>query len=184
MADRVFFIDINDLKEYTTINYAVEDGLLENSIYDGQKIDIEAIVGTRLYKKLEQMITGSTVSGYYKELLDDYIFDTLIKSAEKRTLLWVYSKIRNKGVVNQEGDTDATVDITILNKMKQELSNDFEYYANKLKSYLCENKDNIAEYKDYNPDSKDYYIKPDKTDSYFSGLFLNDVPKRDWRNEA
>jgi len=184
MSDRIFFIGVNDLKEFTTINYAVEDSLLENSIYDGQRIDIEAVIGTRLYKKLELLITGSTVSGYYKELLDDYIFDTLVKSAEKRTLLWIYAKIRNKGLVNQEGDTDATIDITILNKMKQELSNDFEYYSNKLKSYLCENKDNIPEYKDYNPDSLDYYTKPDKTDSYFSGLYLDDVPKRDWKNEA
>jgi len=172
MTDRVFFISVNDLQEYTTINYATEPSLLENSIYDGQQIDIQAIIGTRLYDKLEQMITGSTVSGYYKTLLDDYIFNTLIKSAEKRTLLWVYAKIRNKGIVNQEGDTDVTVDITILNKMRQELNDDFEYYSNKLKSYLCENKDNIPEYRDYNPQSLDYYTKPDKDDSYFSGIVL------------
>jgi hypothetical protein len=49
---------------------------------------------------------------------------------------------------------------------------------------LSENIDNLPEYKNYNPNSLDYYIKPDKTDSYFSGLYLGDVTDRDWRNEV
>lgn len=176
MADRTYFLSVNDLKEYTTINYAVEDKLLENSIYDAQQIDIMAIIGTRLYNTLEQKITGSTVAGDYKELMDDYIWNTLLKASEIRSLLWVYAKIRNKGIENQNSDNSVSVEITVVNKLKQELSNDFEYYANRLKKYLCEYKDTrFPEYKNYNPNSLDYFVEPDKTDSYFCGIYLGDA---------
>jgi len=175
MADRVYMLSVNDLKEYTTINYAVEDKLLENSIYDAQQIDIMAVIGTRLYKVLEQKITGSTVAGHYKELMDDYIWNTLLKASEIRSLLWVYAKIRNKGIQEQSSDNSTPVEITVLDKMKKELSNDFEYYSNRLKKYLSEYKSTrFPEYKDYNPDSLDYYVTPDKSDSFFSGLYLDD----------
>ncbi len=174
MANRVYFLSVDDLKSYTTVNYAVDDKLLENSIIDAQLIDIEPIIGTRLYKKLEQMITGSTVSGYYKILLDDYIWNTLIKASEKRSLVWVYAKIRNKGIQNQESDNSVSVEITIVNKLEMKLGQDFEFFSNKLKSYLTENVNNFPEYKNYNPESLDYYIKPDKSDSFFSGIYLGD----------
>jgi len=178
-------MSVNDLKEYSTIDYSVEDKLLENSIYDAQKIDVQAILGTRLYKALETKIISGSISGEtaYKTLLDDYIFDVLMKSAQMRGLLYVFAKIRNKGIMEQSSDNSNPVDITILNKMRDEIQNDFEYFSNKLKQYLCEVE--LPEYKDYNPDSLDYYDTPNKTDSYFTGIYLGyDESDRDWKNEA
>lgn len=187
MSTRVYFLSVNDLKSYTTINYDVEDKLLENSIYDAQKIDIQAILGTRLYKALETKIISGSISGetYYKELLDDYIFEALLKSAQMRALLFVYAKIRNKGIMEQNSDNSNPVDITILNKMRDEIQNDFEYFSNKLKLYLIEYQDSrFPEYKNYNPDSLDYYERPNKQDSYFCGVYLGyDESDYDWKNE-
>lgn len=177
MSNRVYFMSVNELQEYTTIDYSVEDKLLENSIWDAQQIDIQAIIGTRLYKALETKIIGGTISGetYYKELLDDYIFPTLLKSAQSRALLFVYAKIRNKGVMEQNSDNSTPVEITILNKMRDEIKNDFEYFSNKLKDYLNEYESTrFPEYKDYNPDSLDYYTDPNEDDSYFSGIHLGE----------
>jgi hypothetical protein len=178
---RVYFMSTDDLKSYTTIDYNVEDKLLEISIYDAQQIDIQAQIGTRLYKALETQIIADTLAGDYKILLDDYIFNVLLKSAQKRALMFVYAKIRNKGVQIQDSDNSTPVDITILNKMRDEISNDFEYFSNKLKQFLCES--DIPEYDTYNPDSLSYYTVPDKDDSYFSGLYLGDTTPRDWRND-
>jgi len=169
---RVFLLTPNKLKEYTTINYAVEDKLLKNSIIDAQDIDIQPIIGTRLYNKIKNGVTGSTITGIYKTVLDDYITPTLIKAAEKRVLIWIYAKIRNKGIENQDSDNSQTIDVTILNKLRKELGDDFEYHSNKLKSFLCDNENDIPEYKNYNPDSKDEFDKPDTGDSYFSGIVL------------
>lgn len=184
---RVLFMSVNELKEYTTINYNVEDKLLENSIYDAQNIDLQAILGSRLYISLQDRIISNTITGTtdtaYKTLLDDYIFWVLLKASEIRGLMWIYAKIRAKGITNQDSDNSATVDITIVNKMKQELNNDFEFYSNKLKNYLCEVE--LPEYKDYNPDTLDYYTTPNTTDSFFSGIHLEGPIKGtyDWRNK-
>lgn len=184
MSTRVYMMSVNDLKEYSTIDYSVEDKLLENSIYDAQKIDVQAILGTRLYKALETKIISGSISGEtaYKTLLDDYVFDVLMKSAQTRALLFVFAKIRNKGIMEQNSDNSNPVDITILNKMRDELQNDFEYFSNKLKQYLCEVE--LPEYKNYNPDSLDYFETPNKQDSYFTGIYLGyDSSDRDWKNE-
>lgn len=183
---RVYFMSVDDLKSYSTIDYSVESKLLENSIYDAQKIDIQAIIGTRLYKSLEDKIIDGTISSdtNYQLLLDDYIFDTLLKASQKRALMFIFAKIRNKGVMEQSSDNSNPVDITILNKLKDEIANDFEFYSNKLKDFLCEEQDTYIEYRNYNPDSKKYFETPNKEDSYFSGLYLGGTIKRDWRNDA
>jgi hypothetical protein len=171
-------MSVDDLKSYSTIDYSVEDKLLENSIYDAQQIDIQSIIGTRLYKKLETDIIAGTLATEYQTLMDDYIFEALLKSSQSRALMFIYAKIRNKGVMEQNSDNSETVDITILNKMRAEIQNDFEYFSNKLKEFLCEYKDTLyPEYKDYDPDNLKYYTKPDKSDSYFSGIYLDDGRK-------
>lgn len=176
----VYFTSVNNLKESTTIDLNVEDKLLESAIWDAQNIDIQPILGTRLYKSLQNKITGETLSGetYYKDLMDDYIEPTLLKFAERRSLLWLYAKIRNKSIVNQESDNSIAVEIGIVDKMKQELLDDAEFYSNRLKEYLCEYDDRFPEYKDDNPDSLEHYLDPNQDDSYFSGIYLNDYQRR------
>jgi len=179
-------LSVDDLKSYSTIDYSVEDKLLENSIYDAQKIDLQAIIGTRLYKALETKIISGSISGEtaYKTLLDDYIFDVILKASQSRALMFIFAKIRNKGVMEQNSDNSNPVDITILNKMRDEIQNDFEYFSNKLKDYLCDYVDTYPEYKDYNPDGLSSYDTPNKQDSYFTGIYLGDTEKKDWRNDA
>jgi len=172
--NNIYYISVNDVKENSTFSYSIEDKLIETSILDSQRIDIEPILGTNLYKKIGELIYDNSITGstnsIYKELLDDYIFYTLIKSVQKRSLLTIYSKIVNAGVVTNDNENSTPVDIGILNKIRSEISNDFEYFSNKLKKFLCDS--NIDEYINYNPDSLSYYDKPDKKDSYFSGLVL------------
>lgn len=170
---RVFFITVNNLKEDTTINWAVEDKLLETSIYDSQRIDIEPILGTDLYNKISDEIEAETLAGVYKVLMDDYIYYTLVKASMKRSLIYLFAKIREKGVISKDDPGATTVDITILNKMRDEVYSDFGYYANRLKDYLC---DNSSDYPEYSTNTGSD-LDPNKTDSYFVGLQLTDDKK-------
>jgi len=170
---KVYFISTNYLKEQTTIDANIEDKMLNQSIMDAQNIDIQAILGTRLYKTLQVKITGSTISGIYKTLLDDYIENALIKFAERRSLIYLYTKIKNSSVVTQNDAGSNPVEIQILNKLRGEISDDAEFYSNKLKLYLEQNKSSIPEYQTPNPDALDHYMNPNKQDSFFAGLHLN-----------
>lgn len=186
MSARVYFMSVDDLKSYSTIDYSVEDKLLENSIYDAQCIDLQSIIGTRLYKALETKIISGSISGEtsYKTLLDDYIFDVILKASQSRALMFIFAKIRNKGIMEQNSDNSNPVDITILNKMRDEIQNDCEYFSNKLKQYLYDYSSTYPEYEFYNPDGLKSYDTPNRQNSYFTGIYLGDTIERDWKNEA
>jgi len=164
---KVYFISVNNLKEETTISWAIEDKLIETSIWNAQQIDIQSILGTNLYTKISNEIEASTLSGVYKTLMDDYIYYTLIQAAQKRSLIYIFSKIREKGIITKDDPGSTSVDVTILNKMRDEISSDFAFYANQLKEYLC---DNVADFPEYSESNTQ--VSPDKTDSYFCGLYL------------
>jgi len=173
MATKIYFVSVNDLKENTTISYAVEDKLLENAIYDAGRISIEPILGTDLFNKIETEIGADTISGVYQTLLDDYIYYAIIKAAEARSLLYLYAKIREKGIITKDDQGASTVDITVLNKMRDEISSDYAYYANRLTEYLCHNS---SDYPEYSTNTEDE-LRPNKDNNYFVGLYLgNDKP--------
>ena len=167
---KVYFISVNTLKENTTINFAVEDKLLENSIIDAQHIDIEAILGTQLYLKIKSGVTNDNLSGDYKTLMDDYLHPTLIKAAEKRALIYIFAKIREKGVVQNDDVGNTAVDITILNKIRKEILSDFAYYSNRMKDYIGNNTSSFPEYSENSGSD----VNPDNSDSYFTGFYLGD----------
>jgi hypothetical protein len=165
----VYFIEIDELKEKTTIDLNVEDKILRNNIMDAQEIDIQSIIGSRLYLSLKDKVIDDTLADNYKTLMDDYITPALIKFSLYRSLDWLYTKIKNSSVVNQNGENSSKADIAIVEKLKSSVRNDTEYYSNKLKQFLEET--DIEEYDDYNPDSLSYYTTPDISDSYFCGIY-------------
>lgn len=170
----VELITTNDLKENSTIDLNVEDKIIKRTIIDAQEIDIQPIIGTRLLEALQTKTINNTLSGEtnYKKLMDDYIFPVLLKFALRRSLLYIWVKLRNKSVTQDNSDNSNPVESSVLDRMRRDAANDAEFYANKLKEYLCEEKSLFVEYEFYNPDSKDYFDKPNKSDSFFSGLQL------------
>lgn len=172
--ENIYFLSVNDLKENSTIDLNVEDKIIKRSIIDGQNIDIQPIIGTRLYNSLKTKIVDNTLSGEtdYKTLMDDYIQPCLLKYALRRSLLYIWVKLRNKSVSQETSDNSNPVESNVFDRLRRDASDDAEFYANKLKEYLCEEVDLFIEFKDYNPDSKLYFDKPNQSNSFFSGLQL------------
>jgi hypothetical protein len=161
----IYFTTVQNIKDKTTIDDSVDDKLILNSIYDSQRIDIEPILGTKLYKKIETDIQNN-ITGVYKILLDDYIMPTLIKAVERRSVIYIYMKIRPKGIINQDDITGHNVDTQMFNKLRHEILDDFEYYSNRLKSFLI-----YSDIEEYNGNTEDE-LKPNKNNAYFSGIHL------------
>jgi hypothetical protein len=174
MSDIIYFVTENDIKENSTISYAVEDKLITNSIIDAQNIDIQYLLGSRLMKKLQELVKTNdiheVINADYKTLLDDYVVNALFKAIEKRVILKIWVKIRNTGVVQQDNENSTPVEVEVIDKIRREISNDYEYYANLLRNYLCEVE--LEEYSNYNPDGLNHYEKPNKDDNYFNGFVL------------
>lgn len=180
MVNMVFFLSSDVLKERTTIDLNVEDKILDNSILDAQEIDLQNVIGTRLYNRLKTDVMNNSVTGTYKTLLDDYIFYFLLKYAQRRALLYMWVKFRNKGLMQQNSENSQPVDLSIFDKVRGEILNDCEFYSNRLKLFLMDYQDSLIEYRDWNNDNKLSNMNPDINNSYFSGLHLE--PANTYRN--
>ena len=74
----VLFISQDRLKTSTALNYNIDTEYLLPFVKIAQDKHLQAILGTKLYEKLENDIAGvdeASLSGAYKTLVDDYIQD-------------------------------------------------------------------------------------------------------------
>ena len=80
----VLFISQDRLKTSTALNYNIDTEYLLPFVKISQDKHLQAILGTKLYEKLENDIAGvdgASLSGEYKILVDDYIQDALVHYA-------------------------------------------------------------------------------------------------------
>lgn len=176
MNTNVLFLSVAALKENSTIDTNVEDKILESSILDAQNIDIQNIIGTSLYVKLLDLVNTSdiTLSGNteYKLLLDEYIYPCHLKFSLLRSIMPMRVKFRNKGLMEQNSDNAQPIDKEFITYVENKIRNDVEFYSNKLKGYLCFFFDFYPQYDSTLPANRHDYNRPNKKDSYFSGIYL------------
>jgi hypothetical protein len=134
------------LKQYTDLNDSVDPDLLKNAVREAQDIDLQRIIGTLLYQKLLSDIDASTLTGYYKTLVDDYVQDFLLYAAYRYALQNIYIRPRNNGLLQPTGgDNSQVVDRQVFEMKRQAGVNKMEYYADRLSRYITEEEANFPE---------------------------------------
>lgn len=141
----VFLISEKTLKT-NHINDNVSSEYIRPAIQTAQEIGLQSIIGTNLYKKLIDKVENDDVSGYYKELLDDYITPYLTYKVLSDIQIPLAFKNRNAGVVqtnNEYMNNTYMKDVqTIMDFYDQKAS----FYAIRMSDWLCANSSNIPEY--------------------------------------
>lgn len=176
MNTRTYLLSTDDLKKESTIDLNVEDNLLESSILNAQNIDIQAIIGTKLYEEIIRLVETDEITGSTQEIIDireltfDWIYYTHVNYTLYRCLPFIATSFRNIGLVNNSSDSSTPISKEVYNSLKNNIENDVDYYANKLKDYLC---DFFDKYPDYvcNTD-KSYYNTQNQSKEYFSGIYI------------
>lgn len=153
------FISLNELKKNTAINGNVDANKLLPAIKTAQQLEIEPILGTDLYDKLSNEISGGTLSGIYLTLKQDYIHDILIHFAMSYYLPYASYQISNGGVSQWNGgDNFDSVDSGNLNYLINKEKSLGESYKKRLLTHLCNNSTLYPEYstntgEDINPNT-------------------------------
>lgn len=168
MKQDIFFISVTYLKENTSINGNVDAEVLQPHILLGQRVHIERITGTDLYRKLQNDISGGTVTGNYKILLDDYIAPALAQMTYYEALPFIQFKMTNKSVMKKGSDNSTAVDLDELKYLRQGVRDLGEYLMQRISDYLLANQNLFPELLS-NSDLDD--IQP-KFDNYFYGVYL------------
>ena len=74
----VFIISEENLRQFTDINNNVDSKLLKNAVREAQDIEIQRILGTKLYNKILADIKAGTLSGNYEYLVLNWVQNALL----------------------------------------------------------------------------------------------------------
>lgn len=150
MAGRVYLISCDYLKENSTINNNVDNNLLNNSIWEGQSIHIQQILGTCLYKAIIELVRSGDIAtpqyADYKNLLDEYIQPCTAYWAWYEVIPYIAMKVVNKGIERQSSDYSQPSQLNEMEYLRDEIRNKAEFYSQRLTAFLTENKSHFPEY--------------------------------------
>ena len=141
----VLFISEAKLKSYSIAKNVDSKHLLPH-ILDAQKIYIEQALGTNLYNKISTDISGGTLSGNYKILVDSYIQDVLIHFATLQALPHLAYKIENGNIFSKTSESGTPLTREELQDLKDSTKNVAEFYLKRLVDYLVYNTSLFPEY--------------------------------------
>lgn len=142
----VFLISEEKLRQFTDINNNVDTELLKNAVRIAQDIELQRLIGTKLYEKLLSDVEADTLTGAYKTLVDDYLQDFLLFAAYYESLESIYLRPRNNGLIKPTGgENSVDVDRSIYDMKRQSVKNKMQYYAERLANYLAENQSTFPE---------------------------------------
>lgn len=142
----VLFISETKLRQFTDLNNNVDSELLKNAIREAQDIEIQRIIGTKLYKRLIAGIKASDLNSNETELLNDYIADAEIYWAYYYSLDSLFIRPRNNGIlVADGGDNSSSVDVDLYTKKRETIKDKAEWYSELLATFLLDNKQDFPE---------------------------------------
>ena len=102
-------------------------------------------------------------------LLEEYIQPALVEWVTYSGLLYFNYKVTNKAVVKKSSDNSEASSLNEVNFLRQSVSDDAEYYTDRLVKFLCANEVVYPEYATGNINDDD--IVPSKK-SFFGGVYL------------
>jgi len=155
------FCNEDKLKSSTAINYNVDTAFLLPFLKIAQDKNMQVILGTDLYEKLEADIVAGSITGNYKTLIDDYVQDSIIHYALVEALPFISFQIKNGSVTQKNSENGTAASKSDINWLIQKERDTAEFYGQRIVDYLCENSSLFPEYSsnsgaDMNPISNAY----------------------------
>lgn len=152
---RTFFIGPDDIKSSSYINYNVDDAMLGKAIRETQDIHLQAIIGSNLYYRLQELVynaiqdSGETINdgGFeaYQELLEDYVQPYLEEKTQAVLCVPLTYKLRNFGVAKNSDTNIESPSLRDIMALQKRFNTSSAKYATRLSMWLCANKDAFPE---------------------------------------
>lgn len=145
--DRKYFITTERLTQYGFIHGNVEEDIILNCIWRVQETQLQPVLGTPLYNKLQDDIKAGLSAGDYYDLMINYVIPVLIPLVEVKITWHITNEIENKGVGKNSDEYMRTNSVADNNNLRDELRKDVDHYRNQLIKHLCD--DNGSKYPEY-----------------------------------
>lgn len=168
---KALFITTKDLKQRSIISGNVDPDKIVQFIEVAQDTHIQNYLGGKLYKKIQELITGGTITDAansdYKSLLDTYIKPMLIWYAQADFIPFSAFQISNGGVYKHRSENSDSVSMDEINMLTSRALETAEFYSRRFMDYMDHYSHLYPEYLT----STNEEMQPDK-DVNFGGIFL------------
>ena len=142
----VLFISRTDLVKNSIIDGNTDTDKFIQFIKVAQEIEIRNYLGTKLYEKLQNDISGSGVTGNYQTLLNKYVQPMLIWFAQAEYIPYAAYQIKNGGVFKHTSENAETVSKSEVDYLVNKARNTAEYYTQRFLDYINNNSSLFPEY--------------------------------------
>jgi hypothetical protein len=142
----VYFISEELLKNRTAINENVDSGELRFCIQTAQNLNIQETLGQALFEQIVNEVSGNTIAGNNKFLLDNYIVPTTIAWSYYHGLDNFFVKWMNVGLVANRTEQGSNIDFKTFQFLKNNARSTAEFYDNNMRRYLCAFASNFPKY--------------------------------------
>lgn len=167
------FINRNDIIKNTPLQGAIDADALLPFVRTAQDKYLKNLLGTVLFEYLQAQIVANSVgslSGYYQDLLDDYIKNSLIWYACVEYIPFSSVQFKSNGAVKQQSEQGVAPAKSEIDYLKQRAQENADYYALRLQNYLIAYSQFIPQYLESVGNQTQIY--PDQSNQYFGGIQL------------
>lgn len=152
---KTMLVSPDDIKGSSYVNYNVDDSIVGPSIREAQEIHLQAVLGSNLLYRLQELVYNSIKNqednidddenALYKELLDDYVQPYLEMKTQAVICLPVSMKIRNYGVAKNSDTNIQSPTVKDVMVAQNRYNTMAAKYATRLSKYLCIHRDDFEE---------------------------------------
>lgn len=187
MSANILLISVAMLKERTAVHGNMDEKLVYPDIKYAQDAFIKPILGSALYDKLQALVKANEigVSGNedYKNLLDEYLVDTLVYYTLASLPMSSSFQFWNKGVVRKQGQDTELPSMSELVDIANNYKSRAEYYANRMKLFLLDQTSRLQKYPEYvQPGNTIDTVTPSQR-QFTMPIYLGDDGDNPWCNE-
>jgi|TARA_R110000822_G_scaffold154236_2_gene293821 hypothetical protein len=166
----VIFISETRLRQFTDMNNNLSSELIKNAIREAQDIQIQRILGTKLYNRLIAGVDAADLTTNETALLNDYIADALIYWSYYYSLDAIYLRPRNNGLARPDGgENSVDADLIYYDRKRNTVRKKAEWYSELLATYLQEEN---ALFPELNESTKLYEKSSDTNSQYANNPFV------------
>lgn len=167
------FINRNDIIKNTPLQGAIDADALLPFVRTAQDKYLKNLLGTVLFDYLQAQIVAGTVgslSGYYQDLLDDYIKNSLMWYSCVEYIPFSSVQFKSNGAIKQQSEQGVAPAKSEIDYLKQRAQENADYYALRLQNYLIAYSQFIPQYLESVGNQTQIY--PDQSNQYFGGIQL------------
>lgn len=161
----------NFVKSISNLDDNVQGSYLGPAIREAQEVDLESILGYKLTKKLQDLVSEGSIeseeNAHYKELLDKAQY-FLAYSAIVKIILICSVKLSNFGASQANDENIKTLDLEEVLKLQDIYQNKADFYCKMLQKFILDNSEHFPELSE----NGKYETKANLYSAASSGVFL------------